>query len=323
MMNARWLALGVVVPLVSCAAILGFEDHELLPDGEGGVGGVGGDGGVAGGGNGGSAGGAAGAGAGVEVLLIPDRSSDSIGIYDVMTGTYLGDFVPPQTGSEPYEMQSANIAAQGPDGRVYVADQLADAIFLFARDGSYEGVFADDGDGLNNVRGVDFRDDEVFACVSPTTSTAFVARFDAFGSPLMNFVEDMTSAFDIFFLDNGTMLLANTNDPDTVRLYDVNGGTGADVLTINFPQQLQMLTETTFVVAAWSELAEARLDGTLLRSITIDQGRGVHPLGNGLWLLSSNDGVQVIDPVAQSVVQTMRVGTGFSKIERAILPALP
>ena len=322
MTTARWLALAVWLPLVSCAAILGFEDHELLPEGEGGIGGVGGAGGVPSGGSGGS-GGSAGAGAGVEVLLIPNRSDDSIGIYDVMTGTYLGDFVPPQTGNEPYEMQSANIAAQGPDGRIYVADQLADAIFLFAGDGSYTGVFADGGDGLNNVRGIDFRNDEVFACVSPTSSTAFVAHFDALGMPLTNFVEDATSAFDILFLDNGTMLLANTNDPDTVRLYDVNGGAGADVLTINFPQQLQMLTETTFVVAAWSELAEAQLDGTLLRSITIDQGRGVHPLGNGFWLLSSNDGVQVIDPIAQSVVQTMRVGGGFSKIERAVLPSLP
>jgi hypothetical protein len=128
----------------------------------------------------------------------------------------------------------------------------------------------------------------------------------------------------VLFLPNRTMMLANLEDPDDVRLYDVDGSSHTSLLALHFPQQIQPLPNGNFVVAGWSEVHEFEIDGTVVRSIsTLTSASGVYPLDDGQWLISSDDGVQAINPFSQEVVQTARVGTAFLKIERVTLPELP
>jgi hypothetical protein len=317
-LTGPWLA--ALVALAGCAQVLGFEDHKPFPSDDGGSAGASS---VSSGGSGGAGGSAGGSGgAGVAILLIPDRGEDSIGIYSTVDGTYLGDFVPPLTGNEPYSFSSANNAAQGPDGRIYISDQLTDSIVCFEADGTFHSVLADTSDGLDNLRGIDFRDQEVFVSVSPA-ATAFVARFDLTGNRLADFVSDTSDPFDVLFLANGTMMLANIATPDDVRLYDVDATSFVSLLPSDFPQQIQTLPNGNFLVAAWTEVTEFQIDGTVVRTLPTDIGRGVYPLEDGQWLISSDSGVQAVNPFSQQVVQQVRVGTSFSKIERAVIPSLP
>lgn len=309
-----------------CGLVLGFEDHEPYPP-DGGAGGVapgaGGIGGAPGGmGGTGGSGGAGGSGGdpGVRVLLIPDRLELAIGMYDIVDGTYLGDFVPPLTGAEPFTFSSPNAAAQGPDGRIYVPDQLDDHIVCFEADGTFVSIFADASDGLDNVRGIDFRDGELFASVSPSAG-AFVARFDLAGDRLADFVADTSDPFDVLFLPAGTMMMADIADPDNVRLYDIDASSFTELTAVDFPQQIQRLADGHFLVAAWTEVIEIEADGDIARSLTVDTGRGVYPLENGGWLISSTAGVESFDPSSMELLQAARVGTGFGKIEPAVLPA--
>ncbi len=307
-----------------CALVLGFEDHEPFPASEGGggagaSGGTGGRGGEPQGG-GGAAGGQGGEGATmVPALLIPDRLEGSVGIYSATDGTYLRDFVPPPTGAEPFIFSAANNAVQGPDGRIYVSDQLEDHVVCFEVDGSFRSIFVDQSDGLDNLRGIDFRGGDLFLSVSPA-GAPFVARFDASGSRLADFVDDGSDPFDILFLPSGTMLMADISEPDNLRLYDVDASSFVELTAIDFPQQIKLLDNGNFVVAGWSEVIEIEPDGDVVRSLVIDIGRGVHPLANGNWLISSEAGVIAVNPFSQQLVQTARVGTGFSKIERVMLP---
>ena len=323
----------------ACALVLGFEDHEPFPEpaggsagaaASGGLGGQGGTGGQAGasggqggvgavGGSGGE-GGEGGAGT-VAVLLIPDAAENSVGMYDPSDGHYLGDFIPPYAGTEPYELLTPHSAVQGPDGLIYLSDQLADAIYRFAGDASFVDLFADASDGLDNVRGIDFRDDELFVSVSPGSVAPFVARFDLNGNRQADFVADSSDPFDVHFLPNGTMLLANIEAPSDVRLYDVNGGSYDALFAIDFPQQLQSLSNGNHLAAGWVQAQEFGIDGTIIRTVAgLDAASGIWGLDSGNWLIVSDDGVQVVNPFSQQVVATQRVGMAFMKIERAQLP---
>lgn len=315
------------VALAGCGLVLGFEDHEPFPEGPGGAGGEGpgGDGGTTTsiGGMGGDGGiGGLGGGGGeptVTVLLIPDRGEDAVGMYSIVDGTYLGDFVPPVTGSEPYTFSSPNNAMQGPDGRIYISDQIEDHIVCFEADGTFVNIFADAGDGLDNVRGIDFRNDELFASVSPGGG-AFVARFSANGTRLADFVMDSSDPFDVLVLPGGTVMMADITAPDNVRLYDVDASSFQELTQIDFPQHIQPLQNGNFAVAGWTEVVEIEPDGDIVNTITVSQGRGVYPLEDGNWLIASNAGLEAINPFSKEIIRTARVGSGFTKIERAVLP---
>jgi hypothetical protein len=334
----RLVVIATLAGASGCGAILGFEDHEPYPD-DGAGGTLTSSSSVSSSSSGAASssttstgvGGAAGGGGAapepeVEVLLIPDSIEDAIGVYDPATGAYLGDFVPPKTGMEPWSFALPNNAVQGPDKRIYVSDQSSDAVFCFEQDGSFHGVFADDSDGLDNVRGIDFRDGELFVSLSPAGGQAVVARFSATGNRLADFINDSSDPFDIFFLDDSSMLLANVSSPDDVRRYNALGAFQATVVTTDFPQQIQQLPNGNLVAAGWDEYLEFALDGSVMRTVAVTNtkpGRGIYPLSNGFWLVASAGGVDVVNPNTEVVEQAIRATGSFHKIERAFLRELP
>jgi hypothetical protein len=239
-------------------------------------------------------------------LLIPDSLADTVGMYDPYDGAYHGDLI---IGGDMFSTPVN--AVPGPGGYIYVSDQVADTVFRFNMDGSFFDVYADGTDGLNNIRGIDFRDGHVFV----TSGDDYVAEFAGPHNKIGNFIEDGSDPFDILFLDDGRSLLADIQGTtDNVRLYDVDGTLLYEVFSVSFPEQIQFdsLSPGAFLNAAFSPdlVTDFDLDGTIWQQTPWDSGRGVYRLGNGNLLLTNGDGVFEVEPGTGNIIEQEKDGSG-------------
>ena len=238
------------------------------------------------------------------VLLIPDSTAYVVGMYDPYDGTYLGDLI---NGSG---MFSTPInAILGPDGNIYVSDQVADSVFVFDTAGNYLSTYADASDGLNNVRGIDFYNDHLFV----TSGDDYVAEFSGPHTRLADFINDGSDPFDVHFLPNGEALLCDIGN-DRMAHYKADGTLNAWLFFCDFPEQVQDdgLLPGEFLVNSFSDkqAIDFELNGTQ-HQITPHgmSGRGIYRLGNGNLLVTSSGGVEEIDPVTGAVIQTENTGS--------------
>ena len=123
------------------------------------------------------------------VLLIPNSTDDDVGMYDPYDGHLLGILI---NGSGLFTTPIN--AIQGPDDNIYVSDQVEDAVFVYDTSGTYLYTYADGTDGLDNIRGMDFRNDTLYI----TTIHTYIARFAGPHNRLTDIVTGF-GAFDIFF----------------------------------------------------------------------------------------------------------------------------
>lgn len=258
----------------------------------------------------------------VDVLLIPDSSEDAIGLYDPQDGSYLGDWLPPNQPTDPYTFSTPINAVQGLKDHIFVSDQVEDAVLEFEPDGTFVGVFADGTDGLDNIRGIDFFGTDLFV----SDASGVIARFAATGARLPDLISDATlDPFDILLEPNGNTLVVDIAAPNRVRFYPAGSTTTfSHLLQRDFPQQLKPNPAGGYLVATFGsgEVLEVDEVGTVGRTVLVSSARGVHPLGNGNWLVTGlDDGVQVVDPDDGSTVAQVREGSGFRYIELVTLPA--
>ena len=248
------------------------------------------------------------------VLLIPESSGDVVGMYDPFDGTYLGDLI---NGSGLFSTPIN--AIKGPDGNIYVSDQVSDAVFVFDTLGTYLSTYADASDGLDNIRGIDFRNDTLYV----TAYGPYVARFAGPHDRLSDFING-AGAFDIHFMEDGRALLGSHASPNGVRFYDVDGTLISQLFDVDFPEQVTYddLTPGDFLSAAFTtgnRIDDFDVHGTIYQSWSWDYGRGVHRLGNGNLLAtsshSSHSGVYELDGNNGSIVEQENSGTGFRFIE--------
>jgi len=245
------------------------------------------------------------AGLAEEFLLIPDSTADTVGMFDPHDGAYLGDLI---NGAG---MFSTPInAALAPDGYIYVSDQVADSVFRFNMDGSFFDVYADGTDGLNNIRGIDFRGGHVFV----TSGDDYVAEFDGPHNRIGDFIADGSDPFDILFLDDGRSLLADIQGTaDNVRLYDVDGTLLHEIFSVSFPEQIQFdgLSPGVFLNASFSDnvVTDFDLDGTIYEQTPWSGGRGVYRLGNGNLLVTNGNGVFEIEPGTGNIIEQKYAGS--------------
>ncbi|MEM1030834.1 MAG: hypothetical protein AAGN82_10815 [Myxococcota bacterium] len=258
----------------------------------------------------------------VDVLLIPDSEVDAVGLYDPQDGSYLGDWLPPNQMSDPYTLSIPFNATQGLNGNIFVSDQIEDAVLEFEASGAFVRVFADATDGLDNIRGIDFFGTDLFVSVANGT----VARFAANGTRLDDFIDDTTlNPFDILLESNGNTLVVDIGSPDRVRFYPAGSTTTfSHLLQRDFPQQLKPNPAGGYLVAAFSsgEVVEVSDTGVVGRSVPLPSARGVHPLGDGNWIVTggSDSGVRVVNPANGAIVAQVREGSGFRFIEQVTLP---
>jgi hypothetical protein len=240
--------------------------------------------------------------AGDAFLLIPDSTADTVDKYDPSDGTYIGRFCAvPQI----YGTSSTPVSAVlGPDGLVYVSDQLQDAVFRFDLDGNFLDVFADDSDGLNNIRGLDFRGNNLLVC----SGDDYVAEFTGPHQRIADFINDGSDPFDILMLPDGRALLADiAGTTDNVRLYDANGALDQVLFNINFPEQLQFdaVAPGDYLNIAFSgdQITDFDLDGTVHTQTFFNGGRGVYRLGNGNLLCTAGDGVWEVNQATGALIE--------------------
>ena len=240
-----------------------------------------------------------------EYLLITDSTSDTVGKYDPYDGTYLGDLI------NGVGLFSTPVnAIKGPDGNFYVSDQVEDSVFVFDQTGSYLYTYADASDGLNNIRGIDFRGNHLFV----TSGDDYVAEFSGPHTRLPNFIQDGSDPFDILFLPDGRSLLADIQGTtDNIRLYDTDGTLLQILFQISFPEQVQTdsVSPGAFLTAGFSAniIQDFELTGTITQTTPYSSGRGVYRLGNGNLLATSSAGVQEIQPGTGAIIQTKKTGS--------------
>lgn len=246
------------------------------------------------------------------VLLIPNSTNDDVGMYDPFDGTFLGILIPSDTA----HLSTPINAIQGADGNIYVSDQIEDGVQVYDTTGAWLYTYCDrydslNGLGLDNVRGIDFRNDTLFVTCGGTRD--LVAMFDAPHNRLTDFINDGSDPFDIMFLDDGRSLLCDMGGaPDNVRLYDIDGTFISTIITCNFPEQVQFddLAPGAYLNAAFSsnEVYDFDLDGTVYQTITFSGGRGAYRLGNGNILATNGSGVHEIDPGTGGIIETENTG---------------
>jgi hypothetical protein len=248
------------------------------------------------------------------VLLIPESTSDYVGKYDPSDGTYLGMFISGFGG-----FSTPICAIVGPDSNIYVSDQVADAVFVFDPNGNYLSTYCDGSDGLNNIRGIDFRGDHLFV----TSGDDYVAEFDGPHSRLADFINDGSDSFDILFLDDGRALLSDIQGTtDNVRLYSAEGVLEREVFSIAFPEQLQvdLLEPGAYLNNAFSgdQVTDFDLDGTIYQTTPWDSGRGAFRLGNGNLLVTNSNGVFEVEPGSGAIIE--QENTGSARFIELYLP---
>lgn len=257
------------------------------------------------------------------VLLIPNSDDDSIGIYDADDGSFIGNFLEPNMDTDAWAFSTPINAVQGPSGNIFVSDQVADAVLEFDPSGAYVGIFADDGDGLDNIRGIDFLGTDLL--VSNSEGEA-IARFDEAGMAASDFVASSDfDPYDIFVAANGDVLVSQIAPVDEVQLYPMGNTTAVtQLMTASFPQQIAVTPEGNYLVASFSDdtITEVTPAGQTVRTAEVESARGVYVLGNGHWLVTGGGGTGIveIDPATGATVNTIADGPGFRFIEPATLP---
>ena len=247
-----------------------------------------------------------------QVLLIPDSTTDAVGMYDTNDGSYLGDFIVDDPSGTNYDLQTPINAIEGPGGYVFVSDQLSDAVYAFDNEGNFAYTAA--VTGLNNLRGIDFRDDTLYV----TSGDDYIAMFsepDVFAG---YFIQDGSDPFDILFIDEVTSGSAIVSDiqgtTDNVRHYDADGTLIGELFSVAFPEQVQIDAGNPgyYLAVSFSgnTITRFQIDGTIESTIPFSGGRGVYRLGNGNLLATNGDGVHEIDPTTGAIIETEFSGSG-------------
>ncbi|HPQ40491.1 MAG TPA: hypothetical protein PLV45_08975, partial [bacterium] len=253
---------------------------------------------------------------GAPVLLIPESTADSVGMYDPYDGTYLGDFIPNYAG-----FGTPINAVQGPNGNIFVSDQIADAVFEFDSAGVYVQTYADASDGLNNVRGIDFYNGWLYV----TSGDDYVAAFSAPHVRETDFINDGSDPFDIYFIDDGSALLSDIQGTtDNVRLYLPDGTLSYEIFSVSFPEQIQKLPTGDFINASFSDNLITTFNlSTVTAQVSFSGGRGAFILGNGNLIATNGDGVFEVDKSTGTIISTLRSGVSARFIEVVDLPLSP
>jgi len=181
---------------------------------------------------------------------------------------------------------------------------VADAVFVFDAAGQYLYTYADASDGLDNVRGIAFREGDLFV----TSGDRYVARFNGPHSRQPDFINDGSDPFDIFFLSDGSALLADIyGSTDNVRYYNAAGVFQYQVFASNFPEQIidDPVLPGAFLNAGFSSnvITDFDLNGTVYSSLPYSGGRGIYRLGNGNLLATNGAGVHELDATTGAIVQ--------------------
>ncbi len=261
-----------------------------------------------------------------QFLVIGDSSNDRIMTFDPFDGSLIDpDFIVDADGS-PYDFATPKDAINV-GNEIWVADQIADAVYRFDLSGGFIDAITT---GLDNIRGMAFVNGTVYVSNSGTDNDApgdAVVMFDTAGNNLGSFaVGNGGDPFDVFAY-NGELLISDIAN-EAIQRHDLAGnflGTFHDsdgVSGIDFPQQLASRGDNV-LAAGFSPpagLYEYDDAGNQIAFYdAVDDLRGVFVLGNGNILVTNTSGVWALDPDTDTA--TLIVGGVSAQFINLVVPA--
>lgn len=285
-----------------------------------------------------------------DVLLIPDSDTDRVWMFSAADGSLIDDafITDPGTDGGTDVFNRPIEVLVGVRGELFVTDQFADVVSVFRPDGTYEGIFSNEGvrdtSVMDNIRGGHVPSQgpyafDVLVANSGATNDLVVSQknvkaFETLsGTELGDFAFNryggIRGPFDVVEF-NGEILVADEGQDKIVR-YTFDGTfnerftSSFDVPQLDFPQQMSVTGSNTLLVASFSAgfILEFNAAGDLIGQYdpgTLELYRGVHELDNGNLLVTTTTGVFEVTR-AGIVVDTEATGSGFRYITRIPAPA--
>lgn len=251
------------------------------------------------------------------LLLVPEITNKRVMAFDPITGELIdANFIPP----DPAHLVNPIEAIVGPNGTtLLISDLAADVVFEYdLATGAYLRIFAPAG-GVNNaildnVRGIAMNGRELLVTNAGGANADAVARFDADGIYLGNFIANgsagLDSPWDIIpvKVTDGDLTagqwLVSANVSDFIHHYSADGSPLANFTAIdNSPFQIEQHEDGGLVVANFSGssagilLVSSSGSHVVLHYPLGTSGyHGAHLLPDGHYLITTTDGVYEYDP---------------------------
>ena len=252
------------------------------------------------------------------VLLVPNSSRDHRGVmaFDPQDGTLIdAEFIPHFDFSDS-TLYTPNQALANADGTGFlVADQIRNVITEYDLDGNFRGFFAPSPEGedrsiMQNIRGMTWSPEgTLMVTVATGVNANSVIELDAEGNYLGHFIEPgldgLTGPWFVTFRDEDVLVSANGSE--AVHSFSTDGSTANEPFAteLRWPEQTAETAEGTVLVANWSTgtgfldrgVHEYSADGAHLGHYDApgNSYAGVHPLGNGNFLTTTEQGVFELD----------------------------
>ncbi len=228
-------------------------------------------------------------------LMCPDSTSDRVFLFDANDGTLLDDSYIDGSG-----ILSTPICAITVGDETWISDQLGDTVYRFDADGNFIAALIDTG--LDNVRGIEIKDDRLYVSNAGTANGApddAIVVFDLDGNQL-DVWTGLGDPFDIL-LRSDDFLVNDIGTSDKISSVDFDGNLISQFAAgFAFPEQMTQRANGNILLATFSAPAgiyEFDADGNQLNYWPVGTGlRGVHELGNGNILWSNGTGAHVLDP---------------------------
>ncbi|KIA88461.1 T9SS type A sorting domain-containing protein [Kaistella jeonii] len=215
------------------------------------------------------------------------------------------------------------------DNKIWISDQLADAIYIYSFNGTYQSTISG---GLDNLRGLNIVNNEVWVTNEGTANGATansIVRFSKAGVNL-GVYPTITSPFDVLDLGSGNALVSSFSTNGIAKI-SYNGTVSTAFVAsgvVSNPEQMNFNSSGNVIVAVFSSLGnnlpgiyEFSPAGVLLNKWPISTGsvRGVIAAGNGNYLVSTSTGIYSLNP-ATSISTLITAGNFqfFTKIDATL-----
>ncbi|WP_109472288.1 S8 family serine peptidase [Ornithinimicrobium cavernae] len=281
------------------------------------------------------------------VLLVPNSSRDHRGVmaFDPEDGTLLDpEFIPHFAFSDSTLYTPNHVLPNADNTGFLVADQIQDVVTEYDLDGNFVGFFAPLPDGADpsvmlNIRGMAWSPQgTLLVTVASGANADSIVEFDADGNHLGYFVEpgadDLDGPWFITVRDEDVLVSANGSEGIHSFSTDGTSANARFATGLRWPEQIAQTPEGTVLVANWTTgtgflprgIHEYSAAGEHLGHYTIPRATshaGVHPLGNGNILTTTEDGVYEVDRTGAVLELEQEGGRGRFITEVAMPDLMP
>ncbi len=239
-------------------------------------------------------------------VLVLNSSTDTVYKLNAVTGAVVNaNFISLPSGT-PKGIAQVN-------DKIWIADQIADDIYIYNFDGTLQSTLQGDVVGPDNIRGLNVVNNEVWVtnAGSGNGATANSIRRLSFNGVPLGYYTTVSSPFDV--LDNGTAAFVSSfANPSEIQILGYNGTVAGSLLpgpVLANIEQMNFNSDGNLVVATFANHAASGNNrgiyvinpttGAILNSWPTpgsSGNAGVLQLGNGNYLYSNGAGLHILDP---------------------------